>query len=206
MHFLHGFAKGNDPAHIQRLPCLLKNHPLLCIIVQLFPLRKFCDSLQCLWKWPTLSNVQQLSCLLDVCSQWNGSHPAHFQQLSCLFNDYPLLCIILLLPQQKFCHIFQCWYHAWKHKWTYNFRWRCSIVRWSGWFLSGNHSMYILWATISSRIHILEMHVGKLWICVTIQVAWNPCGEWRFKPAKHFHPRNLTAPSTASTLHFAHIG
>lgn len=45
--------------------------------------------------------------------QRSCSYSMHVQQL---FKDCPLLCIILILPPQKFCDILQFAYHDWNHK------------------------------------------------------------------------------------------
>lgn len=51
-------------------------------------------------------------------------------------------------------------------------------------------------------LYIHKMYVGKLSIDVTMHVYQNPCGEWRFKSTKEFHPSNNTVTCTISTLHF----
>lgn len=50
----------------------------------------------------------------DYAKTWRtpNARPTTFE----LLKNYPLLCIIFLLPLQKFCNIIQCLYHAWKYK------------------------------------------------------------------------------------------
>lgn len=43
---------------------------------------------------------------------------------------------------------------------------------------------------------------GKFFICITMHVARNPWGEWRFKSAKCFHPPISTVLSTPTMLPF----
>lgn len=57
----------------------------------------------------------------------SNARPTTFQ----LLKNYPLLCIIFLLPLQKFCNVIQCPYHAWKYKmmnWCTNFGENASIL------------------------------------------------------------------------------
>lgn len=65
---------------------------------------------------PMLSLPTFISCM--GAAQGNSLHLMHVQWFSSLSKDYPLLCIILLLPLHEFYSTFQCPYRAQSIKWS----------------------------------------------------------------------------------------
>lgn len=169
------------------------------------------------WKWFTNLNCHSLhwlwACIvmladmyfMYMAAQRNGSHPkileffkGHYSVVKkCLFHCRN--CLI----SSNVCII------PWGIKWSPGAQLptKALNVRWSGRFLLGNHSTYILWTVTlfsCAASYMKYISASSALMLPHILLEIRAENEW-FKPGKCLYALNLTVPSITSMLHLPPI-